>query len=325
MPARKSIEDKLQELEATSAEETPAARTARLRKALEDRHYRVVAKAARLCTEGLQYDLIPDLRAAYRRFLGDKPAKLDPNCIAKTAVAGTLVDLDCDDTAFYLEGLRYRQPEPVYGGTMDTAVEIRCSCAMGLVSCGYSRALVELAELLHDPESGARVGAARAIACGNPREAELLLRCKVLSGDEEPPVIGECLSGLLAVQPEEAPRFVARYLQAPDEAVRELAALALGESRLDAALAALIETWNDPFLRSGLRGALLQAAVLHRSEASIDWLLSLAATAHAQAAENVVQMLSVYKQNSKLKTRLQAVVEQRGDRTLQQSFLALWN
>jgi hypothetical protein len=44
------------------------------------------------------------------------------------------------------------------------------------------RALVEVAELLTDSEPPVRAGAARAIARGNPREAELLLRSKVLAG-----------------------------------------------------------------------------------------------------------------------------------------------
>jgi HEAT repeat protein len=114
---------------------------------------------------------------------------------------------------------------------------------MGLVASGYPRALVELTALLNDSDAAARMGAVRAIACGNPREAELLLRSKALAGDAEPQVLGECFTGLLGVEPDESLKFVAGYLTHADEAVRELAALALGESRLDAALAPLKEAW----------------------------------------------------------------------------------
>ena len=160
------------------------------------------------------YELLPALLAAYARFL-ERPAKLDPSCIAKKAIARALVGLDCNDAAFYIAGLRYRQPEPVWGGTVDTAVDVRCSCAMGLVASGHPRALLELTEVLNDAEPQARAGAVRAIACGNPREAELLLRGKVLAGDEEPAVVGECFTALLAVEPEESLAFVARYIKHP--------------------------------------------------------------------------------------------------------------
>ncbi len=137
----------------------------------------------------------------------------------------------------------------MWGGTADTAVDVRASCAMGLVASGYSRALVELTALLNDSDAAGRVGAVRAIACGNPREAELLLRSKALAGDAEPQVLGECFTGLLAVEPEESVGFVAAYLAHADDAVRELAALALGESRLDAALAPLKEAWDGVLRR----------------------------------------------------------------------------
>ena len=49
----------------------------------------------------------------------------------------------------------------------------------------------------------------RAIACGNPREAEVLLRFKVLVGDSEAEVVEECFTGLLTVAPQEWMRLVA--------------------------------------------------------------------------------------------------------------------
>ena len=196
--------------ELAALDELPGERAAKieaLQRALGG-HYRIAAKAARAAEDALLYELIPSLKSSYARFLV-KPLKQDPNCFAKKALARALVALDCNDVDFMLAGVRYRQLEPVWGGTADTAVDVRTSCAMGLVASGYPRALVELTALLNDAEAGARLGAVRAIACGNPREAELLLRAKALAGDAEAQVLGECFTGLLAVAPEQSIAFVA--------------------------------------------------------------------------------------------------------------------
>ena len=321
MANRKSVDEKLVELDTPSTD--PSERSARIARALADRHYGVVAKAARLAEDGLLYDLVPALLAAYARFL-ERPAKLDPSCIAKKAIARALVGLDCDDAAFYIAGLRYRQPEPVWGGTVDTAVDVRCSCAMGLVASGHPRALLELTEVLNDAEPQARAGAVRAIACGNPREAELLLRGKVLAGDEEPAVVGECFTALLAVEPEESLAFVARYIKHSDETLKELAALALGESRLPGALQHLTTAWNDVLLTEGFRRTLLRAAAAHRSEPAIDWLLSIVAESRQRVAAEIIEVLAIYKHNGKLAGRLASLLKDRGDRGLEEEFARRW-
>ncbi len=298
-------------------DELPADRAAKveaLQRALSG-HYRVAAKAARAAEDSLLYELVPSLLTSYGRFL-DKPLKQDPSCYAKKALARALVTLDCNDVEFFLRGVRYRQLEPVWGGTADTAVDVRASCAMGLVASGYSRALVELTALLNDADAAARIGAVRAIACGNPREAELLLRSKVLSGDAEPQVLGQCFTGLIAVMPEESIGFVAGYLGHTDDAVRELAALALGESRLDAALAPLKEAWNGVLGGEDFRRALLRAAAAHRSDAAFDWLIALAAEARVPVAAEIIDALALYRHNTKLMQRLRAIVIERADESL---------
>ena len=221
--------------------------------------------------------------------------------------------------------MQYRQLEPVWGGTADTAVDVRASCAMGLVASGYSRALVELTALLHDTDAAARLGAVRAIACGNPREAELLLRSKVLGGDAEPQVLGECFTGLLAVEPDESIGFVAGYLAHADEAVRELAALALGESRLDGALAPLqaglerrlARQRAAPRAAAGRRRASQRSG---RSTGCSRW----SAEARAAVALEVVEVLAFYRHHGKLEERLRGVVTARSDRTLSERFAQLW-
>jgi HEAT repeat protein len=319
---RASVDEQLAALDTLL--EDRVAHAARVSGALRERHYRVVAKAARLAEDGLFYELAPELLQAYARFLV-KPAKTDPNCIAKQAIARALVALDCDDALFFVRGLQYRQPEPTWGGSADTAVDLRCSCAMGLVATGFPRALVELTALLNDSEAGARAGAVRAIACGQPREAELLLRTKALAGDAEPGVIGECFTGLLAVEPDESVAFVARFLRDTEPTVRELAALALGESRLDRALAPLQEAWNEVLIADEFRRTLLRAASAHRSEAALDWVLSIVAEARVGVAIEVIEALALYKRNEKLARRLEGELTQRGERALLERFAALWN
>jgi len=184
-------EKKLEILSTIDSAVDRAVQSAILKPYLADKHFRVVCKAATLTGERALPDLTPDLLTAYGRFLED-PVKRDPNCMAKGAIARALVNLGCDDVDFYLAGIRYTQLEPVWGGSADTAIDVRCSCALGLVNTRYSRAIQELTTLLHDREARARAGAARAISCGSSREAEAVLRLKVLVGDAESEVIGEC-------------------------------------------------------------------------------------------------------------------------------------
>ncbi|MCG6862284.1 MAG: hypothetical protein LJE70_13565 [Chromatiaceae bacterium] len=293
------------------------------RKALGDRHHLLVARGAEQCAERLLYDLEPSLLQAYARLL-ENPAKKDPSCAAKGAIARALVSLDSQDSGFFIAGMKYRQLEPVWGGTVDTAVDLRCSCAMGLVGTTHPRALIELVFLLHDPEPHARSGAARAIACTEPLPAEAVLRSKALAGDPEPEVVGDCLSGLLQLEADEAPAFVAGFLDNPHPAIRELAALALGESRLDIALEILRARWEEQPLKRDSDRVLLRAAALHRSEAAFDWLCAVAADGDKTSARLVVQELAVYRVNDGLRERLTEVVAERGDGVLQETFERAW-
>ena len=305
-------EAKLDALNALDLNDRAAANEA-LGKALRDKHYRVVGKAASLAEERLLQERIPDLLVAYARFLQD-PVKRDPNCIAKKAIARALVTLECRDTSFYLEGIRYVQLEPVWGGTVDTAADVRGACAMGLVSSGYARAVQELAALLADPEVRAREAAARAISCGYPPEAEAVLRLKVYVGDGRPEVLAECFTGLLAIAPEECMALVASRLSGPDSSVRDFAALALGESRHPLALKHLRERWDDVLVSDEMRAVLIRAAAVHRSDAAFDWLLSIIEDGPKKHAEVAVDALSVYERNTKLTERVKAALAKRSER-----------
>jgi len=302
-------EKALETLHALAANAERSEQVAVIRQALENKHCRVVSRAAAMAAERSLREHVPDLLGAYPRFLAD-PVKRDPKCIAKQAIARALVELDCADVDFFLEGIRYRQPEPVWGGSADSAVDVRCNCAMGLAATGYSRAIQELTLLLNDAEWRARAGAARAISCGNPREAEAVLRFKVLIGDQEAQVIGECFTGLLSVAPDDSLPFVATYLSDGPDDVRDFAALALGESRQLEALQHLRSAWDGAFDQE-FRAVLIRAAALHRSEAAFDWLISIIEQGAAASADVAVEALSVYERNTKLSERVQQALAKR--------------
>ncbi len=146
-----------------------------------------------------------------------------------------------------------------------------------------------------------------------------------LAGDDEPAIIGECFSALMSVEPEGSLEFVAQWLARSDDALRELAALALGESRVPAALDALKSAWLEPVVADELRFALIRAAAAHRSEAAFDWLLSIAADARPLVAGRVIEALEPYKNNGRLAARLRAVLAARGDADLERDFDRRWS
>jgi hypothetical protein len=313
---------RLQRLQAAAGGD-PAAFPEVARAALRDPHPLPVARAAQLCGDRLLYDLEGDLIAAFER-LRPLPFTQDPQCTAKGAIARALVALDCQDPAPYRAGIRLRQPEPVWGGTVDTAVDLRATCAMGLVQTRDPRALIALVGLLADPEPHARAGAARAIACAEPLAAEAVLRAKALIGDAEAEVVGECLAGLLQVEPEESPAFVAGFLDALDPAVREQAALALGGCRLDLALELLRERWDAAPLKGEGHRILLRGAILHRSEAAFDWLLGVIARGDPATAAWLVRELAVYRANIRLFERVREAVEARARPMAGEAWQRVW-
>jgi HEAT repeat protein len=228
-----------------------------IRKAVKDRSNFVVSKAAALAGDLFLSELVPDLVAAFDRALADP--KSDPQCWAKNAIAKALKDLGHHDAVPYLRGLKHSQMEPVWGGQVDTAATLRGTCALALIDCQLDdlSMLSYLAEALADTEKSVRVDAAVALSRAGIPEAMPLLRLKVLSGDPDPEVMGQCFYSLLQMAPRDSVAFVARFLAAshPEE-VRAEAASALAQSHEESAIKALKEFWKA-FLSRDLRQALL--------------------------------------------------------------------
>jgi HEAT repeat protein len=173
--------------------------------------------------------LVPDLVAAFPRFLDGLP-RADPGCAAKTAIVEALRRLGHDDRLLYRQGAAHVQMEPVFGGRVDTAVDLRGASALALAETEVGDVLVDLANLLADPEPPVRISAARAVSVHGRGTGIPLLHLKALAGDPEPRVVSECLLALLRIDAPDETRFVASFLEKGDEAA-EAAAVALGESR----------------------------------------------------------------------------------------------
>ena len=246
------------------------------------------------------------------------------SCAAKKAIVRALYELNYDDVEFFRVGLRYRQLEPVWGGHVDTAVDIRCSSAMGLAATNYHRVMIDLVELLHDEEHLARIGAVRAMEMVDPYQAEIVLRHKILQSDKEPEVIAQCFSSLMQVAAEESLDFIAACLQDPNMSVRESAALALGESRLDDALNILIDESKNMVLHDAFRRSLFRAIALQRKDKAFDYLLSIIEKEENPAAGDAIEALAIYSHNKALEEKVKKLVSNRNSQGITRAFHQFW-
>ena len=311
MPKSHALEDTLAELQRLRTQPTTAASLAILRKVLGGKTAYAAAKAAEIVGEAEIRELVPDLIAAFDRFMTN-PIKSDPGCRAKAAIADALYGLAHDDASLFLRGIHHVQMEPVYGGREDTGTTLRGVCALGLVRMNYPDVLTELADLLADREAPARVAAARAIAYGENDNGVPLLRLKVLTGDDDPQVISECLTALLQLAPVTSLPFVGRLLDAEEVYLVEAAVLALGGSRRREAFD-ILRPWWERTINVDLRRTGLLAIAMLKHDAAIEFLLSLVAEAGGPAARDAIGALGVYKHDETLRQRVVQVATARDD------------
>jgi len=132
------------------------------------------------------------------------------------------------------------------------------------------------------------------------------------------------LCALLSLAPEDSLEFVARFLDAGDPALAELAALALGESRLDGAFELLRERWEAEPLKRPAHRVWLRAAVLARSDAAFDWLLALIAEADPATAAFLVEALAVYAGNQRLSEQVAVRIDTRDEPALRDQYRRHW-
>jgi HEAT repeat protein len=301
-----SIEDRLAEVATLSkSPDTPETRT-QLRRHLAGKTSLIVAKTAEIVAHIEDHDFGPDLIAAFHRFMID-PAKTDKGCAAKIAIVKALLASDCDDEELFRTGVRHVQHEPSWGGRSDTAGPLRALCGLGLVQVGSPDAMNELAALLADKEPDARIGAAGALGHCGPTAAPLL-RFKVLTGDEEPGVLAECLSGLMALSASASFEFVAGFVDPKYPLLYEHAALALAESRLPGMFELLKEKWTATFDRE-FKQTLLLPIALTRSEEARDFLISVLETGEVRMATAAIAALGIYREDATMRKRAEEAID----------------
>jgi hypothetical protein len=293
MPKHDPVEQALAPLRGIAASgDSPATREL-LKTSLASKYNLVAAKAAAVIEELGLKDLAENIEAAFHRFLRE-PTKSDKGCFAKTAIAKSLYTLGTGTESVFLSGIRHIQLESTYGGSIDVAAELRGYCALGLVQIGYRDAMTELADLLMDREMQARIMAARAIAYSERPEGALMLRLKIRAGDRDVDVMGECFIAILRLARAKAVPLVAEFLDHAQDDLKQSAALALGESRLPEAFAALKTHWEGKF-NPDVRRILLLGIVTVRSADSLQFALAVLSDGQRQPALDALEALRIYR------------------------------
>jgi hypothetical protein len=289
-----------------------------LRAFLKNRSNLVVAKAAKIACQARATELVPELLAAFHRFM-ENPSKLDKGCAATTAIIEALYEMDYTEPEAYLVAIHHVQMEGSFGPPVDAAARLRAISALALARTRHPEALDEIVSLLVDAWPEARIGAIRALAVNGGPAGALLIKLKILVGESEPDVLAECFSGLIAAAPERSLPLVAGFMDSEDLAVAEAAMLALGSSRLPAALDLLTARWErtagDP-----LRKAVLLAIAMVRSDAAIEFLLALLAECTPALAADVVVALAFFRNNERVRSQVEHVVAHRNVKSLNEIF-----
>ena len=319
MAQGQSLEARLARLDNLKEDPFSEAAIGELRRTLSDPSNILAARAAEIIGESGLSDLAPDLAVAFDRFMED-PTKSDKQCLAKTAIAGALNDLDYEDEALFFRGIRHVQLEWMWGDPpIDTAADLRGRCGFALARLRHPDAFFELTTLLVDLEPHARRSAVSSLGCLECERSELLLRMKALTGDLEPSVVGECFSALMRISPARSLDFVAGFLDHKDPRVAEGAAIALGESRQPEAFDLLRERWEgypDPAFRK----MLLLPIALFRSDEALDFLLGVVAQGPPALAARAVESLKLYRNDDDRRARIRRAIIDQDDATVSAAY-----
>lgn len=314
MARKDDLEDCLGRLSDLRRETDHDAVVGSLKDALLDRRAPLVAKAAELIeTMGLD-DLQGDMERAFLGLL-QEPLKRDKGCVGKTALAKALLELERPSDEVFLAGVRWIQMEPSWGPPVDTAANLRGFCAHGLVRSRQPDAVLHITPLLVDKEPAPRLGAVRALGESGQPAAEALLRLKILTGDEEPEVVGEAFSALMSLSAERSLDFIVPYLDDADPSMSESAALALGGSRHPAVVEPL-KSRLETALKDDIQGPLYLALSITRLDSAIDHLVETVADGPIGRARHALSALKIHYFKQDLRDRLRPSIEQRRDSEL---------
>ncbi len=251
--------------------------------------------------------------------------KTDPGCTAKLAIVECLSGLAQPAWDVYLAGARHVQQEPAWGAPIDTAPALRGFCGRALAALGHAEAYRAHTMLLMDPEPVARGLAVETLAGVPTEQSELLLRMKVLAGDTDPGVLADAFRALMTAAPEDSVDFVAQFLDTEDFDCFQGAALALGESRLPAALDHLRAAWTHAQTEAH-REALALPIALIRDDDAFGFLLNAVREARNPVAVAAVEALAVFGADAARRSAVEEAVQARGSigtaRAFQKAFEA---
>ena len=318
MSKRDPTEEALERLSALKAIADDALLAKEVKPYFANRSTLVIAKAAKIAHERGLSGLIPELAATFHKLMKD-PARLDKGCVAVIEIAVALYQMDYREAGLYQKGIHHVQMEASFGPPVDAAAALRGICAQALVRTPYPQALDEVVSLLVDTEVPARVGAVKALATNGGEAGALVLRLKVLMGDVDVDVMAECFSGLLLAIPDHSLEFVASYIDSDDSAVAEAAVLALGGSRLPAAIDILEQKWNRT-VRGSLRKTLLLALATSRDQGALNFLITLIDQTNVEIASNVVAALAVHKNSERIRQAVGKAIDRRHELPLVEAF-----
>jgi HEAT repeat protein len=213
--------------------------------------------------------------------------------------------------------------EASFGPPVDEAAKLRAQCALGLVRTRHPQAMTAVANLLADKQPHARVGAIRALATNGGEAGILLLRYKAIIGGDDPEVLAECFTGLLASDFTRSLPFIATFMDSEDEDVSQSAILAIGSQHRPEAFSALREKW-DRSLYSEIRGTLLTAVAMVRVDEATDFLIELLGSSATPTAIQVTRVLAAYHREERIRERVKEVIQERGSVELRTAFDENW-
>ena len=162
MAARQSLDDKLAAIRGLRGQELTPEQVAELRKRIGDRSNLVVAAAAAIAGENSLVEMARDLEVAFDRFLVN-PVKDDKLCRAKLAIVQALDRMEHQRTDVFHKAARHIQPEPVWGGTEDSAPPLRAAALVALARAEGTSSLPVLVDAMADPAKDVRIASAVAL------------------------------------------------------------------------------------------------------------------------------------------------------------------